>query len=147
MNLHQLRALIEVVKQGLSISAAAKKLQTSQPGVSRQILELERELDVGIFVRSRNRLIGITDPGRALIDVAQRILQDTDNMHNIARDYSSKETVHLTIATTHTHAYYTLPIVIQRFSVHYPRVQLRLREGSPQQCLEVLASAEADIAI
>lgn len=147
MNLRQLRALNEVVKQGLRISAAAEALHTSQPGVSRQILELEQELDVGIFVRKRNRLVGITEPGRALLDVAQRILRDADSMRTIAHDYSSKDTGHLTIATTHTHACYTLPKFVQRFSARYPRVQLSLREGTPAQCCDIVASAEADIAI
>lgn len=147
MNLHQLRAVSEVVKQGLSISAAAENLHTSQPGVSRQILELERELDVGVFVRKRNRLIALTEPGRALVEMAQRILRDVESMRNIARDHSGKETGSLTIATTHVHAYYTLPKVIQRFSSRYPRVQLRLREGTPALCADIVASAEADIAI
>jgi LysR family transcriptional regulator, cys regulon transcriptional activator len=147
MNFPQLRALCEVVQQGLRISAAAEALHTSQPGVSRRILELEQELGVGIFVRNRNRLVGITESGQALLRVAQRILQDTESMRAIASDYSSKDTGHLTIATTHTHACYTLPKVIQKFSSRYPRVQLSLREGTPAQCCEIVAAAGADIAI
>ena len=147
MNLRQLRALNEVVKQGLRISAAADALHTSQPGVSRQISELEQELGVGIFVRKHNRLVGITEPGRTLIEVAQRILNDAESMRTIASDYGSKDTGHLAIATTHTHACYTLPKFVQRFSARYPRVQLSLREGTPAQCSEIVALAGADIAI
>ena len=147
MNLHQLRALLEVMRQGLSVSAAAKALHASQPGVSRQILELERELEVEIFVRDRNRLIGVTEPGSRLIEIARRVLQDTDSMYNIARDHGHSGIGSLTIATTHTHAYYTLPQVVRRFSDRYPRVQLRLREATPHGCLEALGSSEADVAI
>jgi LysR family cys regulon transcriptional activator len=147
MNLRQLRALAEVVNQGLRISTAADALHTSQPGVSRQILELEEELGVDIFVRKSNRLVGITEPGEALIQVAQRILRDVDTMRSIATDYSSKDTGHLTIATTHTHACYTLPQFIQRFSTAYPRVGLKLKQGTPAQCCEAVALADADIAI
>ena len=147
MNLRQLRALSEVVKQGLRISAAAKALHTSQPGVSRQILELEDELGVSIFIRKHNRLLDVTEPGRALIDVAQRILRDIESMRAIANDYSSEDTGRLTIATTHTHACYTLPRFINQFSKRYPHVQLELREGSPAQCCEMVIGAGADIAI
>jgi LysR family cys regulon transcriptional activator len=147
MNLRQLRALAEVANQGLRISAAADALHTSQPGVSRQIRELEEELGVDIFIRKSNRLVGITEPGEALIQLAQRILRDADSMRSIATDYSSKDTGHLTIATTHTHACYTLPHFIQRFSAAYPRVGLKLKEGTPVQCCEAVSLAEADIAI
>lgn len=147
MNLRQLRALAEVVNQGLSISLAADVLHTSQPGVSRQILELEKELGVDIFIRKSNRLVGITEPGEAMVQVAQRILRDLESMRTIATDYSSKDTGHLTIATTHTHACYTLPQFIQRFSAAYPRVGLKLKQGTPAQCCEAVSLAEADIAI
>jgi LysR family cys regulon transcriptional activator len=147
MTLRQLRALHEVVKQGLRVSAAAEALHTSQPGVSRQILELEHELGVAIFVRERGRLVAITAAGEALLSVAERMLRDADSLRMIASDYNSKDTGQLSIATTHTHACYTLPSVIQKFSAAYPRVQLSLREGTPVQCCEFVAAASADIAI
>ena len=147
MTLRQLRALQEVVKQGLRISAAAEALHTSQPGVSRQILELEQELGVSIFVRKRGRLVSVTDAGEALLTVAERMLGDAASLRTIASDYSSKDTGQLSIATTHTHACYTLPRVIQQFSAAYPRVQLSLREGTPAQCCEIVATAGADVAI
>jgi LysR family cys regulon transcriptional activator len=147
MTLRQLRALQEVVKQGLRISAAADALHTSQPGVSRQILELEQELGVSIFVRKRGRLVSVTDAGEALLTVAERMLGDAASLRTIANDFSSKDAGQLSIATTHTHACYTLPRVIQQFSVAYPRVQLSLREGTPAQCCEIVAAAGADIAI
>jgi LysR family transcriptional regulator, cys regulon transcriptional activator len=147
MTLRQLRALQEVVKQGLRISAAAEALHTSQPGVSRQILELEQELGVSIFVRKRGRLVSLTEAGEALLRVAERMLDDAESLRTIASDYSSTDTGQLSIATTHTHACYTLPRVIQQFSAAYPRVQLSLREGTPAQCCEIVATAGADIAI
>ena len=147
MNIRQLRALCEVVKQGLRISAAAEALHTSQPGVSRQIIELEEELGVAIFVRRRNRIIGVSEPGRTLIALAERIVRDAESMRSVAADYSGEGAGTLTIATTHTHACYTLPKFIQSFSARFPRVALHLREGSPAQCCEMVAQAEADIGI
>jgi LysR family cys regulon transcriptional activator len=139
--------LCEVVKQGLRISAAAEALHTSQPGVSRQILELEEELGVDIFVRRRRRIIAVSEPGRALIALAQRIVRDAENMRSVAADYSGEGVGVLTIATTHTHACYTLPKFIRAFSARFPNVALHLREGAPAQCCEMVAQAEADIGV
>jgi LysR family transcriptional regulator, cys regulon transcriptional activator len=147
MTLRQLRALHEVARQGLRISAAARALHTSQPGVSRQILELEQDLGVDIFVRKRGRLVAITEAGQALLAVADRMLADAEALRQIAGDYSTKEFGNLAIATTHTHACYTLPAVIKQFSAAYPGVQLTLREGTPAQCCELVATAGADLAI
>lgn len=147
MNIRQLRALCEVVKQGLRISAAAQALHTSQSGVSRQILELEEELSLAIFTRRRNRIIDVTEPGRVLVALAQRIVRDAESMRSIAADYTRRDAGTLTIATTHTHACYTLPKFITAFSADYPGVALNLIEGTPAQCCEIVADAEADIAV
>lgn len=147
MKLQQLRYLCEVAKRGLNLSEAAEALYTSQPGISKQIRMLESELGVEILVRHGKRVVDITEPGRIILDIAERILRDTENLKRVGREFAAEDSGSLTIATTHTQARYALPPVIQRFIARYPRVRLSLREGSPQQISDLMRSGEADIAI
>lgn len=147
MKLQQLRYLCEVAKRGLNLSEAAQALYTSQPGISKQIRMLESELGVEILVRHGKRVVDITEPGRIILDIAERILRDTENLKKVGREFAAEDSGSLAIATTHTQARYALPPVIQRFIARYPRVRLSLREGSPQQISDLMRSGEADIAI
>ena len=147
MKLQQLRYLCEVVRRGLNVSDAAEALHTSQPGVSKQIRLLEEELGVKILVRHGKRVVEITEPGRIILGIAERILHDADNLKKVGRDFSEEGSGSLTIATTHTQARYALPPVISRFIRRYPKVRLSLRESSPQQILELMNTGSADIAI
>jgi LysR family cys regulon transcriptional activator len=147
MKLQQLRYLAEVARRGLNLSEAAVALHTSQPGISKQIRLLEEELGVDILVRHGKRVVDVTAPGRAILEIADRILKDTENLKQVAREFGEEGRGELAIATTHTQARYALPTVIQRFIQRYPRVRLSLREGSPQQIAELMQSGEADIAI
>jgi LysR family cys regulon transcriptional activator len=147
VNIRQLRSLCEVLRHGLHISEAAKAVHASQSGVSKQILELEHELGVTIFARKRNRIVGITEPGRALVTLAQRIVRDADTMREVAADYGSKETGRLVLATTQTHARYTLPRSVKAFTERYPRVEFSLRAETPDECCRLVADSQADLAI
>jgi len=147
MKLQQLRYLCEVARQKLNMSTAAEALHTSQPGVSKQIRMLEDELGVTILVRHGKRVAGITEPGRIVLDIAERILHDADNLTKVGLDFSEEGSGSLTIATTHTQARYALPPVISRFIQRYPKVRLSLRESSPRQILELMNAGTADIAI
>ncbi len=147
MKLQQLRYLREVVRHNLNVSEAAAALHTSQPGVSKQIRLLEQELGVQILVRNGKRVVDVTEPGRIIVGVADRMLQDADSLMKIGSDFGSEGRGILAIATTHTQARYALPPIIQRFIQRYPGVRLSLREGSPQQIAELMAAGEADIAI
>lgn len=147
MNIRQLRAVCEVVKHGLHISAAAETLHTSQSGVSKQILELEDELGITIFVRRRNRVVGISDAGRTLLSLAERIVKDAETMHAIAADYSSKSAGSFVVATTHLHARHTLPGFVSAFSKRHREVSLQLRAGTPTECCRLVAEGAADVAI
>ena len=147
MKLQQLRYLHEVCKSGLNLSEAALRLHTSQPGISKQIRLLEDELGVQILVRNGKRVVDVTEPGRLVVDIAARILRETDNLKQVGREFGAQGTGALTIATTHTQARYALPPVVQRFVQRYPRVRLSLREGSPQQIAALMLDGEADIAI
>lgn len=147
MKLQQLRYLREVAKRGLNLSEAAEALHTSQPGISKQIRLLEDELGVDILVRNGKRVVDVTQPGRVILDIAERILQDTENLKQVAREFGSEGIGSFTIATTHTQARYALPPVIARFSQRYPKVRLSLRQGSPQHIAELVETGEADLAI
>jgi len=147
MNIHHLRAICEVVNQGMKISTAAVSLHKSQPGISRQVREIEEELGVKIFQRKRNKIEVLTPPGREILRVAERVLRDIDSLRLIGQEYSKQDAGDLTIATTHTQARYSLPGVVQKFMARFPNVRLTLRQGDPVQCCELVASGAADIAI
>ena len=147
MKLQQLRYIREVARQNLNLSSAAEMLHTSQPGISKQIRDLEDELGVDIFVRHGKRVVAVTEPGKAILEIAQRMLKDMENLKQVGEQFTAEDTGSLTIATTHTQARYALPQVIQRFKKRYPEVQLSLRQGSPTQISEMVTSGESDIAI
>jgi len=147
MKIQQLRFLCEVERQGLNLSYAAEKLHTSQPGISKQIKMLEDELGVEIFVRNGKRLTAVTPPGKAILAIAQRILQETENLQQAAQDFTNRDSGKLTIATTHTQARYMLPDVVKRFTARYPRVKLSLIQGNPVQICQHTVSGHADFCI
>ena len=147
MNFQQLRILRETVRQDFNLTTVANTLFTSQPGVSKHIKDLEDELGVEIFVRRGKRLLGLTEPGREVLVVVERILLDTQNVRNIAEHFANRESGHLVIATTHTQARYALPEVIKQFKAEYPKVHLVLHQGSPREIAELLTTGDADIAI
>lgn len=147
MNLQQLRYVYEVARRGLNVSDAADALYTSQPGVSKQIRQFEAELGVDIFVRHGKRLIDITEPGRQVLAIAERMLHDMDNLRQVGDEFSRESVGRLSIATTHTQARYALPAVIRTFLARYPGVRLELHQGNPRQVCEMTLAGEADLAI
>jgi DNA-binding transcriptional LysR family regulator len=147
MNLQQLRYVRETVRQGLNLTEAAKKLFTSQPGVSKQIGELEKELGVDIFVRRGKRLVALTEPGHMVVKIIDELLQLADNLKGAAREFQDQASGTLTVATTHTQARYALPTVVRQFKRRYPKVHLTLKQGNPSQLADMVVAGEADLAI
>jgi LysR family cys regulon transcriptional activator len=147
LNLQQLRYLCAVVDHGLNVSDAAEALHTSQPGVSKQIRQLEDELGVEVFVRQGKRLAQLTPAGAIVVATARRALVEIGNLKRVADEFRSEDTGELAIATTHTQARYVLPKVLQAFSARYPGVRLVLHQGNPRQVAEQTASGEVDIGI
>jgi LysR family cys regulon transcriptional activator len=147
MNLQQLRYLVEVARHVLNVSEAAEALYTSHPGVSKQIKLLEDELGVIVFERSGKRLTSITEPGRTILEIAERILREAENMKRVGEEFADGESGALVIATTHTQARYALPSVVARFVEKHPKVRLSMHQGSPTQIAEWTLKGEADIAI
>src|SRR4051812_17512977 len=133
MKLQQLRCLSEVARRGLNISEAAEALHTSQPGVSKQIKALEDELGIQVFVRHGKRLIEITEPGRQVIAIAERILSETQNLKRAGEEFANDKVGSLVIAATHTQARYSLPKAVATFKKRYPKVQFVIHQGNPTQ--------------
>ncbi|MCX7176403.1 MAG: CysB family HTH-type transcriptional regulator [Proteobacteria bacterium] len=147
MNFQQLKIVRETVRRGYNLTEVANALYTSQPGVSKNIKDLEDELGVELFVRRGKRLLGLTEPGKELLETVERILRDAQNLRNIADQFASREQGSLTVATTHTQARYALPEVIKQFKARYPQVHLALHQCSPREIVEMLLAGEADIGI
>jgi LysR family cys regulon transcriptional activator len=147
MKLQQLRCLTEVARRGLNVSEAAEALHTSQPGVSKQIRALEDELGVEVFVRHGKRLVAVTEPGRAVVAIAERILAEARNLRRAGEEFANDQIGTLTIAATHTQARYALPKAVAAFKRRYPKVELMIHQGNPTQICDQVLAGEADMAV
>ena len=147
MNLQQLRYLCAIVDNNLNVSDAAESLFTSQPGVSKQVRQLEDELGVRVFVRAGKRLASITPAGEAVVSAARRALKEIENLKRVGAEYKSEDEGTFAIATTHTQARYVLPRVLRDFATRYPKVKLELHQGNPMQVAAQTASGDADVGI
>lgn len=147
MNFQQLRSIREAARRGYNLTEVANVLFTSQPGVSRQIRELEEELGVEIFERNGKRLTGLTEPGRGILQIIERLLLEAENLRQASQEYSGEKSGTLTVATTHTQARYVLPRVVQAFRSAFPDVRIALQQSSPEHIAEWVMSGKADIGI
>ncbi len=147
MKLQQLRYLIAIEKNNLSISGAAEKMCTSQPGVSKQIRQLEDELGIKLFNRNGKQLTHITVEGNHIIERAKAIMREVDNIKGLASEFRDNQIGTLKLATTHTQARYLLPPVIRQFRQRYPQVNLQIQQGRPEEIASMAASGEVDFAI
>lgn len=147
MNFQQLRIIRETVRCNFNLTEVANRLYTSQSGVSKHIKDLEDELGVELFVRKGKRLLGMTEPGREMVKIVERLLLDAHNIKNLADQYSQQDQGHLTVATTHTQARYVLPGVVVEFRKQFPKVKLHLHQGSPGEIAQMLHDGRADIGI
>jgi LysR family cys regulon transcriptional activator len=147
MKLQQLRYLTEVVRRGLNVSEAAAALHTSQPGISKQIRALEDELGIQVFVRHGKRLVSLTEPGKAAVGIAERILSEAQNLRRAGEEFANDQLGTLTIAATHTQARYALPQAVAAFMRRYPKVKLVIHQGNPTQICEQVLEGEADLCV
>ena len=147
MNFQQLRSVREAIRCHFNLTEAASALHTSQPGVSRQIRELEDELGVDIFVRTGKRLTGLTPPGATLIPIIERLLDEAENLRRAGANYSMASQGRLSVAATHSQARYALPPTVRDFRQLFPDVRFHLHQGSPKQVAEMLVSGEADLGV
>lgn len=147
MKLLQFKYVLEVVRQNLNISMAAETLYTSQPGISKQIRQLEDELGIKIFERRGKHLAEITPVGKEVVRIAETILEQVENIKNISRDFNDSNSGTLSIATTHTYARYVMPMMVKKFTSNYPKVALRILQGTPYQILDFVENRVADFGI
>ncbi|RXZ38485.1 CysB family HTH-type transcriptional regulator [Oxalobacteraceae bacterium CAVE-383] len=147
MNFQQLRSIREAARCGFNLTEVANVLFTSQPGVSRQIRELEEELGVEIFERNGKRLTGLTEPGKGILHIVERLLLEAENLRQASNEYAGEQSGTLAIATTHTQARYVLPQVVQTFRTAFPQVRIALQQSSPEHIADWVMSGKADVGI
>ena len=147
MNFQQLRIIREAARREYNLTEVANALYTSQSGVSRHIRELEDELGIELFVRHGKRLLGMTEPGKELLVIAERMLNDANNIRKLAETFANREHGRLHVTTTHTQARYALPRVVKEFRSQFPQVQLELHQGGPDEIVRLLQAGETDIGI
>ena len=147
MNLHQFRFVQEAVRRNLNLTEAAKALHTSQPGVSKAIIELEEELGIEIFARHGKRLKRVTEPGQHVLKSIELIMREVGNLKRIGEQYSAEDSGTLSIATTHTQARYVLPEPVAKLRLAYPKVNVSLHQGSTDQVARMLIDEVAEIGI
>jgi LysR family cys regulon transcriptional activator len=145
MNLHQFKFVQEAVRRNLNLTEAAKALHTSQPGVSKAIIELEEELGVEIFARHGKRLKRVTEPGQHVLASIELIMREVGNLKRIGEQFSAQDSGTLSIATTHTQARYVLPVPVARLREAYPKVNVSLHQGSPDQVARMVIDEIAEI--
>jgi LysR family cys regulon transcriptional activator len=147
MNLHQFRFVQEAARRNLNLTEAAKALHTSQPGVSKAIIELEGELGIDIFTRHGKRLKRITEPGQQVLRSIEVILREVNNLKRIGEQFSAQDSGTLSIATTHTQARYVLPVPVAKLRATYPKVNISLHQGAPDQVARMVLDEVAEIGI
>ncbi|MEO6276430.1 CysB family HTH-type transcriptional regulator [Roseateles sp.] len=147
MNLHQFRFVQEAARRNLNLTETAKALFTSQPGVSKAILELEEELGVDIFSRHGKRLRRITEPGQQVLACVEIILREVANLKRIGEEYSRQDSGTFSIATTHTQARYVLPTPVAQLRKNLPQLRISLHQGSPDQVARMLIDETADLGL
>ncbi len=145
MNLHQFRFVQEAVRRNLNLTEAAKALHTSQPGVSKAIIELEGELGIEIFARHGKRLKRVTEPGQHVLQSIELIMREVTNLKRIGEQYSAQDSGTLSIATTHTQARYVLPPSVAKLREAYPKVNVSLHQTTPDQVARMVIDEVADI--
>jgi LysR family cys regulon transcriptional activator len=147
MNLHQFRFVQEAVRRNLNLTEVAKSLHTSQPGVSKAIIELEEELGIEIFSRHGKRLKRVTEPGQHVLRSIEVILREVGNLKRIGEQFSAEDSGTLSIATTHTQARYVLPVPVAKLRETYPNVNISLHQGAPAQVAQMVMDEVAEIGI
>jgi LysR family cys regulon transcriptional activator len=147
VNFQQLRSVREAARRGFNLTEVAATLHTSQPGVSRQIRELEDELGLQIFVRAGKRLTGLTAPGQALLPIVERLLQEASNLKHAGDDFAQQGRGVLRVAATHSQARYALPPAVRDFRAGHPQVALHMHQGSPHQIARMLLDGTADVGV
>ncbi len=147
MTLTQLRYFTAIADSGLNITLAAERVHATQPGLSKQLKQLEDELGFLLFSRKGRSLDSITPAGQQVLAHARRLLTEAGNIRSYAANQRSDSQGRLVLATTHTQARFVLPPAIARVKQAYPQVSVHLQPTADAEVLETLARGEADFAL
>lgn len=147
MTLTQLRYLVAIVDAGLNITLAAERVHATQPGLSKQLKQLEDELGFQLFMRKGRSLEGIAPAGEQVLQHARRILEEAANIRSYAANERGEHSGRLLLATTHTQARYVLPPVIAAIKRQFPQVNVDLQAAGDAEVLQKLALDGADLAL
>ncbi len=147
MTLTQLRYLVAIVDAGLNITLAAERVHATQPGLSKQLKQLEDELGFQLFVRKGRSLEGIAPAGERVLQHARRILEEAANIRSYAANERGEHAGRLLLATTHTQARYVLPPVIAAMKRDFPLVNIDLQAAADAEILQTLSQGGADLAL
>lgn len=147
MKLRQLEYFHEVIEQDFNISAAAKSLYTSQPGVSRQLIELADELGVELFLHEGKRLVGLTRAGMEIAEIAVRVLIDVRRIHEIGRPLATDRHGSLKVVANRHAANNLLHHAVVDFREMMPEVEVTVSEENTTQTTAMLRIGQADLGL
>jgi LysR family transcriptional regulator, cys regulon transcriptional activator len=147
MTLTQLRYLVAISDAGLNITQAADQVHATQPGLSKQLKQLEEELGFQLFARKGKSLHTITPAGQQVIDRARIILAEARNIRAIAANLRGDDKGELSITTTHTQARFVLPSAIAALKQLYPAVGVHLKPLGDAQVMGLFERGQTDLAI
>jgi LysR family transcriptional regulator, cys regulon transcriptional activator len=147
MTLTQLRYLVAIADADLNITLAAARVHATQPGLSKQLKQLEDELGFLLFVRKGRSLETVTPAGREVIERARAVLAEANNIRTYAANQRRESQGQLTLTTTHTQARFVLPPAVAQIKQAYPQVSVHLQQAAESAALDLLSQGDADIAI
>jgi len=147
VKLQQLKYLKAIRDNNLNVSAASETLFTTQPGVSKQVLLLEKELGVRIFERHGKHLQRITDVGDKILAEVEKMLRLEQKIKAIAKEQVDPGTGTFNIFTTHTIARYLLPSSVAVFTKRHPKINFNLHPTLPSQAKGGISRGYSDFSI
>ena len=147
MTLVQLRSLIAIVDSGLNITLAAQRVHATQPGLSKQLSQLESELGFPIFRRRGKSLAALTPEGEDVLARARKVLHEAAGIRALAVDLRRDNGGLLRIAGSPTHARHTLPRALGLLRDRLPGVGIRVRPTGREDAKRRLARADVDVAL
>lgn len=145
MELRHIRYFVAVAET-LHFGRAARALHISQPPLSQQIRDLEREIGVTLFHRTR-RSVELTPAGAIFLERARRLLSDAVEMAEASRRAQRGESGELTVGFVHSAGYAFLPRVVREFRARFPDIRLSLREATPAEQLAALEHRRIDVGL
>ena len=145
MDLYELKSF-SVLARELHFRRAAERLCISQPALSKQIRRLEEKVGGGLFARTRRR-VTLTETGRVLLPLADKLLKDSEQALTTAKEASNGRAGILRIGFGLAAVSELLPRTILRFSREYPLIKLQMSDMSTPSQLTALLQESLDIGI